>query len=78
MVAKVYRTFVFAQDAVGCVSLSGQDSVVPKVVTPAPTSEDPLGQRGSCGYSYMYGCTVLQDNNLVRIEHAVSNISALA
>ena len=76
--AKVYRTLVFAQDAVGCVSLSGQDSVVPKVVTPAPTSEDPLGQRGSCGYSYMYGCTVLQDNNLVRIEHAVSNISALA
>ena len=77
-VAKIYRTLVFAQDAVGCVSLSGQDSVVPKVVTPAPTSEDPLGQRGSVGYSYMYGCTILQENNLVRIEHAVSNISALA
>ena len=76
--AKVYRTLVFSQDAVGCVTLSGQDSVVPKVVTPAPTSEDPLGQRGSVGYSYMYGCTILQENNLVRIEHAVSNISALA
>ena len=77
-VAKIYRTLVFSQDAVGCVTLSGQDSVVPKVVTPAPTSEDPLGQRGSVGYSYMYGCTILQENNLVRIEHAVSNISALA
>ena len=76
--AKVYRTLVFSQDAVGCVTLSGQDSVVPKVVTPAPTSEDPLGQRGSVGYSYLYGCTILQENNLVRIEHAVSNISALA
>lgn len=75
-VAKVYRTLVFAQDAVGCVTLSGQDSVVPKVVTPSPSSEDPLGQRGACGYSYMYACKVLQDNNLVRLEHAVSNISA--
>jgi len=76
-VAKVYRTLVFSKDAVGCVSLSGQDSVTPKVVTPAPTAEDPLGQRGSVGYSYMYGCKILQENNLVRIEHAVSNISAL-
>ena len=75
--AKVYRTLIFAQDAVGCVTLSGQDSVVPKVVTPSPSSEDPLGQRGACGYSYMYTCKVLQDNNLVRLEHAVSNISAL-
>ena len=76
-VAKVYRTLVFAQDAVGCVSLSGQDSVVPKVVTPSPSSQDPLGQRGSIGFSYMYVCKVLQDNNLVRLEHAISNISAL-
>ena len=71
---KVYTTLVFAQDAVGCVSLAGQDSVVPKVVTPAPTSEDPLGQRGSCGYSYHYVCKVLQDNWLVRLEHGASKV----
>lgn len=70
----VYTTLVFAADAVGCVSLAGQDSVVPKVISPSPSSEDPLGQRGACGYSYMYTCKVLNDNNMARIHHGVTNV----
>ena len=65
---------MFAQDAVGCVSLSGQDSVVPKVISPTPSSEDPLGQRGAVGYSYHYTCLVLNDNNMARIHHGVTNV----
>ncbi len=71
---KVYTTLVFSQDAVGCVSLSGQDSVVPKVISPTPSSEDPLGQRGAVGYSYHYTCLVLNDNNMASIHHGVTNV----
>lgn len=71
---KVYTTLVFAADAVGCVSLAGQDSVVPKVISPSPSSEDPLGQRGAVGYSYHYTCKVLNDNNMAAIHHGVSNV----
>jgi len=54
--------------------LSGQDSVVPKVISPTPSSEDPLGQRGAVGYSYHYTCLVLNDNNMARIHHGVTNV----
>ena len=70
----VYTTLVFAADAVGCVSLAGQDSVVPKVISPSPSSEDPLGQRGAVGYSYHYTCKVLNDNNMAAIHHGVTNV----
>jgi len=69
----IYQTLIFARDAVGCVSLSGQGAVTPTVVSPKPSAEDPLGQRGSVGYQYWYGCKILQDNWLVRIEHGASN-----
>ena len=68
-----YFTLVFAKDAVGCVSLAGKDSMTPTVVTPKATAEDPLGQRGSVGYQFWYTCKVLQDNWMVRIEHAVGD-----
>ena len=71
----VYNVLIFAQDAVGCVSLAGQDSGVPSVVTPKPTSEDPLGQRGSIGYSFMYTCKILQDLYMYRIECACSDVT---
>ena len=70
----IYTTLVFAADAVGCVSLAGQDSVVPKVISPTPSSEDPLGQRGAVGYSYHYTCKVLNDNNMAAIHHGVTNV----
>ena len=71
--ADKYFTLVFAKDAVGCVSLAGKDSMTPTVVTPKATAEDPLGQRGSVGYQFWYTCKVLQDNWMVRIEHAVGD-----
>jgi N4-gp56 family major capsid protein len=67
---EIYQTLIFAKDAVGCVSLSGKGAVTPTVVSPRASAEDPLGQRGSVGYQFWYVCKVLQDNWLVRIEHA--------
>ena len=68
----IYKTLVFGKDAVGCASLSGKDSVTPTVITPQATSEDPLGQRGSVGYSYYYGCKILNDAFMTRIESFAS------
>ena len=71
---QVYNILIFGQDAVGGASLSGQDSMVPKVVTPSPSSEDPLGQRGSIGYSFHYACLILQDLYMVRLESGCSSL----
>ena len=72
--AAIYQTLIFARDAVGCVSLSGKGAVTPTVVSPKPSAEDPLGQRGSVGYQYWYVCKVLQDNWIVRIESGASSL----
>ena len=71
---QVYNVLIFGQDAVGCASLSGKDSMVPMVVTPSPSSEDPLGQRGSIGYSFHYACLILQDLYMVRLEVGCSSL----
>ena len=70
----LYSTLVFARDAVGCVSLSGKGAVTPTVVSPKPSAEDPLGQRGSVGYQFWYVCKILQENWIVRIESGASTI----
>ena len=72
---KVYPVLIFAEDAMGCVSLSGHDSVVPKVVMPAPAVTDPLGQSGSVGWKTWYACRVLQEDWLYRLECGVSSLS---
>ena len=48
---QVYPVVIFSADCLGCVSLSGYDAVIPKVVMPQPcllyTSPSPRDQRGS-------------------------------
>ena len=72
---KVYPILIFSSDAIGCVSMSGFDSVVPKVVMPTPAVTDPLGQVGSVGWKTWYACKILQEEWLYRIEVACSSLS---
>tara|TARA_R100000808_G_scaffold22623_1_gene49311 strand:- start:477 stop:1904 length:1428 start_codon:yes stop_codon:yes gene_type:complete len=72
--AKVYPVIIFASDCVGCVSLSGFDSVIPKVVMPQPAVTDPLGQSGSVGWKSWYACKILQENWIYRLEVGCSSL----
>ena len=72
---KVYPVLIFSSDAIGCVSMSGFDSVVPKVVMPQPAVTDPLGQTGSVGWKSWYACKILQEEWLYRLEVACSSLS---
>ena len=73
--AKVYPVIIFASDCVGCVSLSGFDSVIPKVVMPQPAVTDPLGQSGSVGWKSWYACKILQEQWMYRLEVGCSSLS---
>ena len=73
--ARVYPVLIFSSDAIGCVSLSGFDSVIPKVVMPQPAVTDPLGQTGSVGWKTWYACKILQEEWLYRLDVACSSLS---
>tara|TARA_Y100000034_G_scaffold33088_1_gene40584 strand:+ start:1108 stop:2442 length:1335 start_codon:yes stop_codon:yes gene_type:complete len=73
--ARVYPILIFSTDAIGCVSLSGFDSVVPKVVMPQPAVTDPLGQTGSVGWKTWYACKILQEEWMYRLDVACSSLS---
>jgi len=72
---KVYPVMIFAEDGIGCVSLSGFDSVIPKVVMPQPAVTDPLGQSGSVGWKTWYACRILNEEWVYRIECGASSLS---
>ena len=73
--AEVYPIVIFAKDAVGTATIGGMDSIVPKVVRPTPSGTDPLGQRGTVGYTFMHGQLILNEDWIITIE---SGVSALA
>ena len=73
-VADVYPIVIFAKDSCGTATIGGLDSIVPKVVRPTPSGTDPLGQRGTVGYTFMFGSVILNEDWMVSIETAVSNI----
>ena len=74
-VADVYPVIIFAQDAMGCVSLSGKDSLRSKVVLPKPSSTDPIGQRGSSAWDTFYVCKRLDEKFLYRLEVGCSSLA---
>lgn len=68
----VYPLVIVGMDAYASVSLAGEDSVTPIVITPKPSDSDPLAQRGHVGFK-MYGTAcILNDAWLVRVEAAVT------
>ena len=72
---QVYPIVIFSAECIGCVSLSGYDAVIPKVVMPQPAVTDPLGQSGSVGWKSWYACQILNEDWLYRIECGASTIS---
>ena len=73
--ADVYPVIIFAQDAMGCVSLSGKDSLKAAVVLPKPSSTDPIGQRGSSAWSTFYACKRLDERFMYRINCGCSSLA---
>jgi N4-gp56 family major capsid protein len=65
---QVYPVIIFSAECLGCVTLSGFDAVIPKVVMPQPAVTDPLGQSGSVGWKSWYACQILNEDWLYRIE----------
>ena len=65
---QVYPVIIFSAESLGCVTLSGYDAVIPKVVMPQPAVTDPLGQSGSVGWKSWYACQILNEDWLYRIE----------
>jgi len=74
--AHVYPIVIFAKDSVGTATIGGMDSIVPKVVKPTPSGTDPLGQRGTVGYTFMFGSVILNEDWMVSVETAVTDLSA--
>ena len=68
----VYPIVIFARDSVGTATIGGMDSIVPKVVRPTPSGTDPLGQRGTVGYTFMFGSIILNEDWMISIETAAS------
>ena len=71
----VYPVLIFAQDAIGCATLGGMDSLRSKVVMPKPGPGDPLGQRGTVAWDTFYSCVILQDLWMYRLEVAATKLS---
>ena len=73
--ADVYPVLIFAEDAIGCATLGGMDSLRSKVVMPKPGPGDPLGQRGTVAWDTFYSCVILQDLCMYRLEVACTKLS---
>ena len=69
---EVYPVMIFSSECLGCVSMSGYDAVIPKVVMPEPAVTDPLGQSGSVGWKTFYACQILNEDWLYRVECCAS------
>lgn len=72
----VHASIIYGQDAFGMVKLGGKGKPnIQIIVKPLGSSgyNDPLNQRGSIGWKVPFFATaVLQDDFIVRLEHAVS------
>ena len=73
--ADLYPVLIFAEDAIGCATLGGMDSLRSKVVMPKPGPGDPLGQRGTVAWDTFYSCVILQDLWMYRLEVACTKLS---
>jgi len=78
--AHVYPFLIFAKNAFACSKLAGADSMKVMVRKPSPEGDsyDKLGLTGHIGYKTWYACTILNNDNLVRIETAVPAFTTAA
>ena len=72
----VHASLIYGKDAFGCVKLGGAGKPnIQMIVKPLGSegSTDPLNQRGSIAWKVpVFCCAILQDDFIVRLEHAVS------
>lgn len=71
----VHATIVYGTNAFGCVKLGGKGKPNIQMIVKGfgELGSDPLNQRGSVGWKVgFFAAAVLQDDFIVRIEHAVS------
>ena len=72
----VHSTLIYGQDAFGIVKLGGKGTPnIQTIIKPAGSSgsDDPINQRGSIAWKVKHFCAaILQDDFIVRLEHAVS------
>ena len=65
-----YPLLYLGRDAFGCIPLRGKQAVRPMVVQPRPSHGDPLGQKGSVGWKFYFGCLMLNEAWAQRLEVA--------
>jgi len=70
----VHATVIFGQDAIGAVRLGGKDTPVEFIAHKPGSagSADPLNQRGSAGWKAPQAGKILDQTQIIRVEHAVS------
>lgn len=72
----VHSSLIYGQDAFGIVKLGGKGQPnIQTIIKPVGSSgsDDPISQRGSIAWKVKHFCAaILQDDFIVRIEHAVS------
>ena len=78
--AHVFPFLIFAKDAFACSKLAGDGGMKVMVKPPSPNGDsyDKLGLNGHIGYKTWYACTILNNDNLVRIETAAPAFDASA
>ncbi len=71
---QVHDTIIFGKDAYGTVELEGKKSKPEIIIKPMGSSgtEDPLNQRGSEGWKALNAFVRINEEAIVRIEHACS------
>jgi hypothetical protein len=73
----VHATLIYGQNAFGCISLGSKSKPNIKIIVKplgSSGSLDPLEQRGSVAWKVPFFCAaILQDDFIVRLEHAVSD-----
>lgn len=73
--ADVYPVLYFGKHAYGTVALRGQGAVSPSIIPVGQqTKDDPLGQRGYVGWKTWFAAVRLNENWMVRLEVAVTNL----
>jgi len=73
--ADVYCTLILAKDAYGVIPLNKKSiKNIIKQLGSAGT-EDPLDQRATSGWKAAHVCKILNDDFLIRIEHACTDLS---
>jgi len=78
--AHVYPFLIFAKDAFSCSKLTGENGMKVMVKKPSDNGDsyDKLGLNGHIGYKTYYACTILNNDNLVRIETGVPAFTTAA